>query len=290
MMKTLLHRIYTSSLNLYVRKRDTGSLYCRYYEILIRWLAILLARATGFTFPERCTGGWWWIWRWRFEVLMGWYELECAALFRKLIAPGSTVLDIGGHIGLHSRLFSRLVGPKGRVLVFEANPDNVAVLQRNLAGARYRNVEIIWSAVSSSDGKALLHISPGHSNHSLLPGYTEAVKQVEVPVVSIDSYLSRHNVGRVDFVKSDTEGADPQVIQGMAHTIAATPGLALLVEYNPAAIRCGPVSPEAFLADLASRGLGVKVISPDGTLSDRIPELKGNEYVNLLCTRHGTRG
>ena len=284
-MSSALNRLYRSSLDLYVRKRDTGSLYCKSYERAVRWLAILLARLSGFTFPERKTGGWWWIWRWRFEALMGWYEPECAALFRRRIRRGGTVLDIGGHIGLHSRLFSRLVGPTGRVVVFEANPENVEVLRRNLRGRRYRNVEIVWSAVSNGNGKALLHISPGHSNHSLLPGYTEAAKVVEVPTVSIDCYLMKSRLGPIDFVKSDTEGADPLVIQGMTETIATSPQLGLLVEYNPAAIRCGPIQPEEFLADLVSRGLDVRVVNPDGTLTDRIPKLTGNEYVNLFCER-----
>src|ERR1041384_712741 len=200
MSKPLLYRVYRFSLDVYLHKLSNGSLYCRWYERLIRFLAIVLAGVTGFRFPERKTGGWWWIWRWRFEVLMGWYGMECADLCRRFIKPGSAVLDIGGHIGLYSRLFSRLVGPDGRVLVFEANPENVAVLRHNLKGKQYRNIEIIWSAVSSSDGVAPLHLSPGHSNHSLFPGYTETTAIVEVPTISIDSYLKTHEIGSVDFI------------------------------------------------------------------------------------------
>ena len=278
----ILYRIYRSSLETYTRKLPSGSRYCRWYEAFIRWLALLLAFCRRFSFPERTTGGWWWIWRWRFEVLMGWYELACAAVCRKYIRCGDTVLDVGGHIGLHSRLFSRLVGPQGRVLVFEANPENVAVLRRNLRGRRYRNVEVIWAAVSAADGEAPLFISPGHSNHSLLQGYTAATDVIQAPTISIDSYLERRGIRTVDFVKSDTEGAEPLVIQGMEKILRNSPEIKFLMEYNPAALRCGDISPERFTAMLELRGFEVKAIQPDGTLSG-IPILKENEYTNILC-------
>jgi FkbM family methyltransferase len=285
MKKPLLYRIYQVSLTRYLQQKERNTLYCRSYERLIRWLVLLLSAARRLTFPARVTGGWWWIWRWRFEVLMGWFEMECACHCRNLIPPGGTVVDIGGHIGLYSRLFSRIVGPRGRVLVFEANPENIAVLRSNLRGRRYRNVEIVWSAVSSSDGVVRLHVSPGHSNHSLLRGYTEATEIIEVPSVSIDSFLKQRGIGSVDFVKSDTEGAEPLVIEGMESTILSSPGMAMLLEYNPKAISCGNFPPAEFPAFLRSKGFDVKAVGPDGSLSDHIPMLSGSEYINLLCLR-----
>src|SRR5579862_2517623 len=143
MTGSLFYRLYQNSLAAYQRGLQADSWYCGWYEDLIRWSAMVLAPLTGTSFPERRTGGWWWIWRWRFEALMGWYDPECEAHCRRLIRPGATVLDIGGHIGIYSRLLSTLAGPTGRVIVFEANPENVAVLRKNLRRRKYRNVEII---------------------------------------------------------------------------------------------------------------------------------------------------
>jgi hypothetical protein len=88
----------------------------------------------------------------------------------------------------------------------------------------------------------------------------------------------------VAFIKSDTEGAEPLVIEGMQRTIGSAAKLALLLVYNPAALRCGRHTPEAFLERLRSFGLQVQAIAPDGSLGD-IPELSGMEYVNLLCRK-----
>ena len=283
---SILYRIYKASLDAYSRKLPSGSRYCRWYEAFIRWMVVVLTAVRGFSFPARAIGGWWSIWRWRFEALMGWYEPECATVCRQLIRRGDTVLDIGGHIGLYTRLFSRLVGPRGRVLVFEANPENVAVLRRNLRGRRYRNVEVVWAAVSAADGEAPLYVSPGHTNHSLLAGFTAATEVIQAPTISMDSFLGRRAIGAVDFVKSDTEGAEPLVIRGMDKTLRSSPDIKLLMEYNPMALRCGDTTPEQFTAMLESQGFEVKAVQPDGTLSG-IPVLKENDYTNILCRKRG---
>jgi FkbM family methyltransferase len=285
---SFFYRMYQNSLAVYQRGLVSGSPYCRWYENFIRWSAIALSPVAGLSFPERRTGGWWWIWRWRFEALVGWYDPECESHCRRLIRPGSTVLDIGGHIGIYSRLFSRLVGPSGRVIVFEANPENVEVLRRNLRRRKYRNVEIVWAAVSDSDGSAALHVSPGHSNHSLLPGYTDTNTVVEVPAMTIDCFLKKRRIARIDFVKCDTEGAEPLVIRGMEQTLRNAAELGMLFEYCPRGIRCAGIAPEAFVREVESLGFTVDAILPDGTLG-QIPELPEYGWVNLLCVKPSAR-
>jgi len=48
-----------------------------------------------------------------------------------LIAPGDVCLDIGANIGYYSVLFSNLVGPKGKVIAIEPDPDNFQLLIKN---------------------------------------------------------------------------------------------------------------------------------------------------------------
>ncbi|HEY3123578.1 MAG TPA: FkbM family methyltransferase, partial [Thermoanaerobaculia bacterium] len=118
----------------------------------LRWSVIQGTRALGrlrsIEFPSRGTGGWWWLWRWKFEFLLNWFEWESVVWARRLIRPGMTVLDLGAHVGYYSRLFSGLVGPKGKVYAFEASPENQTMLRRNLDSPRYANVEVVPRAIS----------------------------------------------------------------------------------------------------------------------------------------------
>jgi len=59
------------------------------------------------------------------------------------IAPGSTVADVGAGVGYHSLRLSKRVGPKGRVLATDIQPQMIQMLKGNARAAGARNVEAI---------------------------------------------------------------------------------------------------------------------------------------------------
>ena len=70
------------------------------------------------------------------SLRLGLGEEHEAAIVRYLdhcLAPGDLVVDGGAHIGYHSLHMARAVGSNGRVLAFEPDPANFALLERNLA-------------------------------------------------------------------------------------------------------------------------------------------------------------
>jgi len=257
---------------------------CWLVERLMRLAVIVQSRRLAVRFPRRAVGSSWWIARWRFEFLMGWNERESVACCQKLIKPGMTVVDIGAHLGYYTRLFSQLVGSTGKVLAFEPCPENYPLLKHNLSARQYSNVQLFDCAISDQSGRVPLYLSPGHSNHSLLPGYTETQGILEVESISLDAFLSQQGIQRLDFIKVDVEGAEPLVLAGMRQTVAHSPQLAMLIECNPQALRCGGVAPEELILRLRQMGFAVQAIRPDGTLaqvSDRAGH--ADEVVNLLC-------
>ena len=60
------------------------------------------------------------------------YERGTRAALRRLVQPGSLVLDIGANIGAHTLTLAQLVGPSGRVFAFEPTDYAYGKLQRNL--------------------------------------------------------------------------------------------------------------------------------------------------------------
>ncbi|HEV7239406.1 MAG TPA: FkbM family methyltransferase [Thermoanaerobaculia bacterium] len=280
------HRLYERALARYRRER-TGLLHNVYragFERAIAVAAIALARAQRIRFPSRAIGGWWSIERWRFEFLMQWAEYSSVQACRRLIRPGMTVIDIGAHLGYYTRIFSELVGSTGRVLAFEAEPENFEILRAHVSGAKYRNVETFPYAVADRAGKLLLHLSPGHSNHSLVDGYTESKSANEVETVPLDAFLAGRSIDRIDFVKIDVEGAEPLVLAGMRETIARSPHLAMLVELNPIALRAGGNEPDAFTHSLEAAGFRLLADLNDGRWGPPPPQ-PNDETFNLLCLR-----
>ena len=60
------------------------------------------------------------------------YERQTKAALRRLVSPGSLVLDIGANIGAHTLHLASLVGPTGRVMAFEPTDYAFGKLRRNL--------------------------------------------------------------------------------------------------------------------------------------------------------------
>ena len=67
----------------------------------------------------------------------------------------------------------------------------------------------------------------------------------EVPVTALDDAVP----GRADFLKIDVEGAEDAVWRGMQRLISRSPGIGILLEFNPN--RCRDAA--AVLADMADR-------------------------------------
>ena len=59
------------------------------------------------------------------------------------IAPGSTVADIGAGTGYFSLRLAKRVGPQGRVLATDIQPQMLAMLSENMRAAGIRNIEPI---------------------------------------------------------------------------------------------------------------------------------------------------
>ena len=174
----------------------------------------------------------------------GEFEPECVELMRKHIGPGSIVLDVGANIGLYTLEAAKAVGPKGRVIAIEASPDHISTIKRSVGLNRFRNVDIISSAVGEVEGVTTL-ILPEGANHGMftLGSVTGSVTR-RVNVKRIDDILKEQEVLSVDFIKMDIEGSELVALKGATETLKRFRPT-ILIELNEAALRsCGTSSSE----------------------------------------------
>ncbi|HYE28929.1 MAG TPA: FkbM family methyltransferase [Allosphingosinicella sp.] len=168
-------------------------------------------------------------------------ERDTMEAFARLIPDGGTVIEVGGHIGYISAYLAALVGPRGRVIVFEPGPNNQPYLQRNIAGLA--NVEWIDRAVSDEVGTVTFYCDNlTGQNNSLVADFKVleanagrtgiAVERAEVQVeaITLDAFCEARRLVP-DFVKIDVEGAELLVVRGMRSLLrGARPRL--MVEKN----------------------------------------------------------
>ncbi len=158
------------------------------------------------------------VWRW---IGKGVREPGVLKFAREHIGKGSTVFDIGAHVGEWALLFSDLVGPSGRVVAFEPDPVARASLKRNLEMNGISNVQVEERCVSDKTGKALLsaeRFGSGLSSIVRPPDRGARRKEVEVPSTTLDDYRDAHRLSP-DWIKIDAEGAEPLIVRGMQRLI-----------------------------------------------------------------------
>lgn len=164
-------------------------------------------------------------------------EKNSMELFAKLIAPGSRVVEVGGHIGFISQYFSNLVGGNGKVFVFEPGSNNLPYIRRNVA--KCPNVKLIEKGVGAENGSAtFFEESLTGQNNSFVrdfQGFLEnaeaahvaaKVTSREVEIVALDHFFPD---APPDFIKIDVEGFEYSVLRG-AETLCEKYHPALMVE------------------------------------------------------------
>lgn len=169
--------------------------------------------------------------------------------------PGSTMLDIGAHIGSHTLSMAKAAGPTGRVIAFEPQPKIFRELVLNVAANDLSNVDFYWAAVGNHVGEIELSpLNSGNEGGTNLAGGTGQY----APLVTVDSLALKD----VSLVKIDVEGMEDQVLEGAKETFLANRPV-ILIEVlggTPFSV-AGPVDRQKILRTLATlEGWGFKTI------------------------------
>jgi len=165
----------------------------------------------------------------------GCYEAELVALLRKVLVPGMTFVDVGAHIGYFSIIAAALVGEKGAVHSFEPDPDCFSRLVVN--SSVYPWIKTHNSAVADRTGEISFYRSPKQSESGWGAIFDADGKREElcVRVCTLDNWVSKEGIEKIDVLKIDVEGAECRVLEGARASIARMRPL-MWVEANSACL------------------------------------------------------
>lgn len=208
-------------------------------------------------------------------ALDGYWELWLTRFLLRTLRAGMRVADIGANVGYYSLLMAEMVGEAGHVLAIEPNPAVAPLLRDNLLmggfAARSTVAEVALGA-AAEEGRRLAVPGGAPMNAALMPAGAEGGHAVRV--TTLDALLE--GWPRLDLVKIDAEGAEAEILQGMAATLARwRPHL--VVEINAAR----GYDAAALLRRLAERYPVLRSIEHDDSLPVVTPE-------EVAGRRHGT--
>jgi FkbM family methyltransferase len=147
--------------------------------------------------------------------------------YRQAIPRGTTAVDVGANIGIHSLVLSRCVGENGRVYSYEPSGSICEKLRENMALNGIQNVILRDVGVGAND--TVQRFQPRQDEFNIGLGRFDASGPVEVAVVKLDSDLRAG--GRISLIKVDVEGMELDVIRG-ASAILAQHRPTLVIECN----------------------------------------------------------
>lgn len=183
------------------------------------------------------------------------YEKHVADVVRQSLKAGDVMLDLGANIGYFTLLGASRVGAHGKVIAFEPDAGNRALIQKSLEQNSFSGVVICPYAVADRAGWA--GFQREDSNGQLVPDGSSA-GMYQVQTVALDDFLA--DEPRIDAVKMDIEGSEMLAWRGMRGLLNRHRPL-LFTELHPAALRqVSGVEPEVFLEELRSAGYDLYVL------------------------------
>lgn len=156
--------------------------------------------------------------RWRYAHKS---EKPSIAFLQSLNLQGQTLIDVGANWGVYSWIMSECAGRDGQVFSFEPQPELNAHLRAMKQSFALDNVTITGEGLSSAPATLELQrpkVGSGEAGVNLPAGTFENV--IEVPVTTLDLFLSDVAHNAVGFIKADVQGHEFDVFKGAEQTIA----------------------------------------------------------------------
>jgi FkbM family methyltransferase len=155
-------------------------------------------------------------------------------------ADPRVIFDVGANAGLWTRLAAETC-PSARIHAFEIVPDTYRALATACAGLA--NVALNDFGLGERDGEIPVYFSPEHRGvATCLPGFSEefhgySPQTTTARIRAGDAYCREQGIPRIDYLKLDVEGYEPDVLRGCRELLTAGRVPVIQFEYGYVNIR-----------------------------------------------------
>jgi FkbM family methyltransferase len=230
------------------------------------------------------------------------YEPETVRIFTKVLTPGDAVIIAGAHQGYFASICADLVGPTGRVLAFEPEPENFRLLAAKV-GHHPQVVLHNFALADKEVEKAAFFVNRdndgGHAlwDVSKNPGNTKTQEKPEVVQTQIRTLdgLFPDGIENLKLVMLDAEGSEHSIIRGGINAIADAEAPYIICEINNFALKQSQTSQMSLRGYLSMYGYiayamnenEVVLINPLEEVKALIPDTEQEVVFNILFSRRG---
>jgi FkbM family methyltransferase len=229
-----------------------NTILCR---VLTKYMCYVDSRDRSLT-PHLCMNGYWESW--------------ITQAMARMIEPGWNCVDIGANCGYYSLLMADSVGSSGQVLSVEPNPILASLIEKSLEVNGFRGFSSISRKAVSDTSNEIVNLTiPDDSWGSAsirgdLGKWFDSRNEdvVEVETITFDELTL--DWSRIDLVKIDAEGVEPEIWRGMKQSLKKNSKIRLIMEFAPYRYE----EPKAFLEDIINEGFSIAFIDSDSIIKD----------------------
>ncbi len=229
---------------------------------------------------------------------LGEWETNYTNAFKRMLSPGSKVLDVGANLGWYSMCAAPIVGHSGKVVAIEPNP--------TLADVMYASFEINGFLdfchihnVAAGEAPGLLRLvsevdRPGHAyvrsgeSHGMYAPQSAGSVSFVVPSVVLDDFMTSNYGYLADVIKMDIEGYEGVALKGLRRHLRDQRQLRMIIEWG-ASMDNAPVNRSATANMLHEAELRPFRVASDSTLVPAVwSELVVEpQLINIVLLRDG---
>jgi FkbM family methyltransferase len=149
------------------------------------------------------------------------------------VRAGDIVLDCGANIGVFTRKV--LAEGAGKVIAIEPAPENLECLHRNFKAEIASGKVVVYpKGVWDKDDVLEMNIDPANTAADSFVIQRQGSHKISLPLTTIDKIAAELALVRVDYIKMDIEGAEPNALMGARETIAKwKPRMSLTAYHQP---------------------------------------------------------
>ncbi len=149
------------------------------------------------------------------------YESEMQ-IIPKIISNPKTIIDIGANYGTYSFFLSKLY-PQAKIFAFEPATGSYNILKKIIRRFNLNNVIPIKKGLGSKEETKEI-ITPMHYTIIAYIGNKNMQKNKEddseeIEITTLDNFVKKNKIQRIDFIKCDVEGFELSVFKGAKKTL-----------------------------------------------------------------------
>jgi FkbM family methyltransferase len=135
------------------------------------------------------------------------------------VQKGDIVLDCGANVGVFTHL--ALERGASKVIAIEPAPENIECLRRNYKDEIDAGRVVVYpKGVWDKDDVLTLNIDPHNTAADSFVIHREGLEPtLKAPLTTIDKLVAELGLARVDYIKMDIEGAEPNALTGARETL-----------------------------------------------------------------------